>query len=196
MIPATVSYLYQRWRSLRSTVIAGAAFALVFVTFVALDQWRRVAESNDRISALAQGHDIDIGPNERPELLLARIAFLTTRGDLDRSRILLEALDHGNSPALRARGHYLRANGLLRKALDQIEASQIDAATPFINLAKKEYRRALELSPDDWDAKFNFDVAARFVRDFPEYEKNAGDELAADPKKLWTDVPGKPKGLP
>jgi mxaK protein len=131
-----------------------------------------------------------------PELVLARIAFLTTRGDLDRSRVLVELLDRNGDASLRARGHYHLANGLLRKALDQVQSSQIEAATPFINLAKREYRRALELAPDDWDAKFNFDVAARLIRDFPEYEKKSGDELTADPKKLWTDVPGKPKGLP
>jgi mxaK protein len=34
------------------------------------------------------------------------------------------------------------------------------------------------------------------VRDNPRLEHSGGDELPADPKKIWTDIPGKPKGLP
>ncbi|MBM3654860.1 MAG: MxaK protein, partial [Alphaproteobacteria bacterium] len=51
-------------------------------------------------------------------------------------------------------------------------------------------------APEYWDAKYNLDVAVRLVRDFPDFERKSGDELSADPKKLWTDIPGKPKGLP
>lgn len=196
MIGASVSSLRRRWREARSTLLAGASIAGVLAALFALDHWRRLVDDNAQIASLAQGREIEVGPDARPELLLARIAFLTTRGDLDRARALLEALDRNGAAALRARGHYVLANGLLRRALDEVQAARFEAATPVVNLAKREYRRALELSPDDWDAKFNFDVAARVVRDFPDYEKKSGDELTADPKKLWTDVPGKPKGLP
>lgn len=196
MMRALMCYLLRRWGEARSTVLAGTTVALALVALFSLDHWRRVIVSNDKITALSQGHDVDLGPDPAPELIVARIAFLVPRGDLDQSRVLLEALDRGGDSRFRARGHYLLANGLLRQALDQLDASQIEVATPLINLAKREYRRALELASDDWDAKFNFDVAARLVRDFPEYQKKSGDELTTDPKKLWTDVPGKPKGLP
>lgn len=196
MMRALMCYLRRRWGEARSTVLAGTTVALALVALFSLDHWRRVIVSNDKITALAQGRDVDLGPDPAPELLVARIAFLAPRGDLDQSRVLLEALDRGGDSGLRSRGHYLLANGLLRQALVQLDASQIEVATPLITLAKREYRRALELAPDDWDAKFNFDVAARLVRDFPEYQKKSGDELTTDPKKLWTDVPGKPKGLP
>jgi mxaK protein len=196
MISGWILYLHQRWRAARSTLLVGATMTLLFVALFGIDKWRRAVGANEKITALAQGRDVDADPDSGTELTLARIAFLTARGDLDRSRVLLEALDRESDATLRARGHYLLANGLLRKALGQLEASQLEAAIPLVNLAKREYRRALELAPDDWDAKFNFDVAARLVRDFPEYEKKTGDELTANPKKLWTDVPGKPKGLP
>lgn len=196
MMRASMSYLRRRWGEIRSTLLIGVTITLVLGALFSLHHWRRVIASNDKITALSQGRDVDIGPDPAPELIVARIAFLAPRGDLDQSRVLLEALDRDGDASLRARGHYLLANGLLRKALDQLDASQIEAATPLINLSKREYRRALELAPDDWDAKFNLDVAARLVRDFPEYEKKSGDELTTDPKKLWTDVPGKPKGLP
>ncbi|MGD9541234.1 MxaK protein [Methylocystis sp.] len=165
-------------------------------TIVSLVDWRGAIDANNAIEALDQGRDIAVDTNARSETLLARIAFLAKRGEIDRARALVEALDRSANVDMRARGHYLLANALLRKAFGLIERSEVDAANPFVNLAKREYRRALQLAPDYWDAKYNLDVAARLVRDFPDYERKSGDELSADPKKLWTDIPGKPKGLP
>ena len=68
-------------------------------------------------------------------------------------------------------------------------------AGPYVVLARQEYRRALTLVPESWDAKFNLDVASRLVRDFPAFERTIGDEVKTK-KRLWTDVPGKPEGLP
>ena len=184
------------WRETRSSILVSLCAALVMATAAALVEWRGAIVDNDAIEALEQGRDIGVDANSRPETLLARVSFLTKRGDIDRARAMVEALDRRANADMRTRGHYLLANALLRKAFDQIEQSQLDAANPFVNLAKREYRRALQLAPDYWDAKYNLDVAARLVRDFPDFERKSGDELSADPKKLWTDVPGKPKGLP
>lgn len=184
------------WRETRSSFLVALCLALVMAAIAALIDWRGAVDANDVIDALRQGRDIPVEANARPETLLARIAFLVKRSEIDRARAMVEALDRSASIDMRARGRYLLANALLRKAFDHIERSEFDAANPFVNLAKREYRRALQLAPDDWDAKFNMDVAARLVRDFPDFERKGGDELSADPKKLWTDIPGKPKGLP
>jgi mxaK protein len=184
------------WRQTRSFALVALCVALVATMAVLVIQWRSAVEANDTIEALRAGRDIVVDANARPETLLARIGFLATRNDVDRARASVEALDRRGSSEARARGHYLLGNALLRKAFDQIQRSELEAANPFVNLAKREYRRALQLAPDYWDAKFNLDVAARLVRDFPDFERKSGDELSADPKKLWTDIPGKPKGLP
>lgn len=184
------------WRQMRSFVLIALCLALVVTTAVLVFEWRGAVEANDTIEALRAGRDIVVDANARPEALLARIGFLAARSDVDRARASVEALDRSGSSEARARGHYLLGNALLRKAFDQIQRSELEAANPFVNLAKREYRRALQLAPDHWDAKFNLDVAARLVRDFPDFERKSGDELSADPKKLWTDIPGKPKGLP
>jgi mxaK protein len=184
------------WRQMRSFVLIALCLALVVTTAVLVFEWRGAVEANDTIEALRAGRDIVVDANARPETLLARIGFLAARSDVDRARASVEALDRSGSSEARARGHYLLGNALLRKAFDQIQRSELEAANPFVNLAKREYRRALQLAPDYWDAKFNLDVAARLVRDFPDFERKSGDELSADPKKLWTDIPGKPKGLP
>ncbi|WP_292530933.1 MxaK protein [Methylocystis sp.] len=184
------------WRETRSSLLVALCLALVMAAAAALIDWRRAVAANDAIEALRQGRDIAVDANAMPETLLARTVFLVKRSEIDRARAMVEALDRSASIDMRARGHYLLANALLRKAFDQIERSEFDAANPFVNLAKREYRRALQLAPDDWNAKYNMDVAARLVRDFPDFERKGGDELSADPKKLWTDIPGKPKGLP
>ena len=184
------------WREARSTLLVVLCLALVMATVSSLIGWRRAIEANGVIEALQHGRDVAVDAAARPETLLARIAFLAKRSEIDGARAMVEALDRSGSPDMRARGHYLLANALLRRAFDHIERSELDAANPFVNLAKRDYRRALQLAPDYWDAKYNLDVAARLVRDFPDFERKSGDELSADPKKLWTDIPGKPKGLP
>jgi mxaK protein len=184
------------WRRSRSTIFSGLVVALSAAAIAAFVDWRHVEAENRMIEALNAGRDIDVGGEARPEVLLARIGFLSARSEFDRARVLLEALDRNGGPQTRARGHYLLANSLLRQALTHIEGSELDAASPFVNLAKREYRRALQLYAEYWDAKYNLDVAARLVRDFSEFERKSGDELTVDPKKLWTDIPGKPKGLP
>ena len=184
------------WRAQRSMFLVGVALALLITTTIELVQWRRAVAANDTIDALRAGQNIEVDDGAPPEALLARVAFLTKRSELDQARMLVEALDRVGEVETRARSHYLLANALLRAALEHIEKSELEAANPLVNLAKREYRRALQLNPDYWDAKFNWDVAARLVRDFPDFERKSGDELTADPKKLWTDIPGKPKGLP
>jgi mxaK protein len=184
------------WRESRSFLLIAVALALAVAALYSAALWWNATDVNASIEALRTGHDVQVSPDAQPELLLARIAFLTEREEIDRARLFLDALDRRQSDGIRAQGHYLLANALLRKAFDLIERGELDAAGPIVNLTKREYRRSLQLDPQFWNAKFNFDVASRLVRDYPAFEQEEGDVLSADPKKLWTDVPGTPKGLP
>lgn len=184
------------WCEARSRALVFLAIASALATAYASFEWRSVLAGNETILALENGRDIEIDPGERAEILLARIAFLTKRDEVDRARAYLDALDRRGDAGLSAQGHYVLANALLRKAFDTIEKGELDAATPFVTLAKRDYRSALEFSPEYWNAKFNLDVATRLVHDYADFERKSGDELYADPKKLWTDIPGAPKGLP
>lgn len=196
MIERLPKAMLRFWRAQRSMALVAGAFGLAFATAFEGGEWRRAVATNDMIDALRAGRDVPVDADAPPEALFAGIAFLAKRDRLDQARGLLEALDRSGDASMRARAHYLFANALLRTALEHIEQSELEAAGPFVNLSKREYRRALQLDPEFWDAKFNFDVAARVVRDFPDFERKSGDELSADPQKLWTDIPGKPKGLP
>jgi mxaK protein len=59
-----------------------------------------------------------------------------------------------------------------------------------------KFRSLLRLKPDDWDAKYNYDIAMRLVRDLPKGEGEDQHDPLKTPEKLWTDLPGVPKGLP
>lgn len=183
----------RRWRSI---LLATALLAaLLGAALAALEAWRARA-ADAAIEALAAGRDVDVEADAPAPLIAARIGFLAKRDDFDRARALLEPLDARGAADLSARAHYDLANALLRHAFDLLERGQLEPAGPFVELARRDYRRALQYEPGFWDAKYNLDVAARLVRDNPRLEQSSGDELPADPKKIWTDIPGAPKGLP
>lgn len=184
------------WRESKSTLLILGASACVTISIYGALLWRDAGVANAEILALRAGRDRPVATDAAPELLLARIEFLSKRDEINSARTLLNTLDRIGNEELGAKGRYALGNALLRHAFDLIERGELDGAGPFVNLSKREYRRALQLAPSYWDAKFNFDVATRLIRDYPSFEQEGGDVLEAEPKKLWTDVPGVPKGLP
>ena len=157
--------------------------------------WRAEA-ANREIAALEAGRDRPVTADAPAPVLLARVLQLARRDATEEMEPLVAALDGRGAPTLAARARYALGNARLRRALDLIARSQLDPAGPLIVLARQEYRRALQARPDFWDAKFNLDVASRLIRDFPEIDRQVGDELKAEPKKIWTDIPGQPRGAP
>ncbi|WP_409565769.1 MxaK protein [Methylobacterium sp. E-045] len=151
---------------------------------------------NAAIAALAAGKDSPVSLSARAPLLLARVQHLARRGVTEEIEPLIEALDRRGETDLGARARYALGNARLRQAFDHLERSNLDPAGPLITLARQDYRRALQGRPDLWDAKFNLDVASRLLRDFPEFDRKTGDELKAEPKKIWTEIPGQPRGEP
>ncbi|KMO38903.1 hypothetical protein [Methylobacterium aquaticum] len=194
--PSLAGVLRRAWRPVRPVLIVALPLAgLVGALACAGLAWRD-ARANHAIAALAAGHDRPVAADAVPELLLARIRFLAARERLDEVEPLIAALDGRGSPALRALAQIALGNARLRQAFAKLEAGDLEPATPLVGLARHAYRRALTLRPEAWDAKFNLDVASRLVRDFPERGREQGEEMPADPKKIWTDIPGQPRGLP
>lgn len=156
----------------------------------------RIARDNATIRSLAAGQDVAVPVGSSPSLLLARVQHLARRGVVEAIEPLIAALDAQGMHHQAARARFALANAHLRQAFDHLERGDLDPAGPRITLARQEYRRALQGRPDYWDAKFNLDVASRLLRDFPEFDRKSGDALAAEPKKIWTDLPGQPRGEP
>lgn len=189
----TLARFFARWRSTLLLALLAVALAGALQNAVAT---RRARIDNAAIGALAAGRDVETDSASAPELIAARVEYLAAREEFDKARALLEPLDAAGREELSAIAHYDLGNALLRRAFDLLERGQLEPAGPFVELARREYRRALQFQPAFWDAKYNLDVAARLVRDNPQLEHSGGDELPADPKKIWTDIPGAPKGLP
>jgi len=156
----------------------------------------RITRDNTMIQALAAGRDIAVSREAASPLLLARVLHLARREATEEIEPLIETLDRRGDTDRAARARYALGNAYLRQAFDHLERGDLDPAGPRITLARQEYRRALQGRPELWDAKFNLDVASRLLRDFPEFDRKTGDALAAEPKKIWTDIPGQPRGEP
>ena len=184
------------WARLRPNLLLALPilFALAAAGFGAA-AWR-AERANGTIADLEAGTDAEVAPDAPAPVLTARIRFLAQRDRLGETEPLVAALDRADAPESAARGRYLVANGRVRDAFRRIARSELDKAGPQVALARQDYRRALHDRPDFWDAKFNLDVASRLIRDYPEFERKEGEELQADPKQIWTDIPGQPKGGP
>ena len=184
------------WRAIRPHLLVLLPILLLAgAVATGVSAWN-AARTNTRIAALEAGRDEIVSPDDPTALLVARATFLAARDRLDEAEPLLDSLDRRGATDAASRVRYVLANARLRKAFDLIGRGDLDRAGPQVTLARQDYRRALQARPDFWDAKFNFDVASRLIRDFPEFDRKFGDELKAEPKQIWTDIPGQPRGGP
>jgi len=185
---------------IRRPILLDGLLALTVVLFIATFSffaWSVYQGLINRdIKALEANNDIGVSIDANPALIAARIEFLLRHDRVDEVQPYVESLDKRGSIKTRAAAHYNLANARLRQAFDLLSQAKLDSAGSFVILARQEYRKALTLQPDYWDAKFNLDVASRLIRDFPAFERTSGDTLNIERSKIWTDVPGKPEGLP
>lgn len=151
--------------------------------------------ANRTIDALMQGRDVAVDAKARPQVLLARLAFLLDHEGSSDAPAVTQAIVASGDRAAAVAALYDVGNARLRAALARIVDGKFDAATGEIVLAKDFYVRALRLDPTSWDVKYNLDVAMRLMRDFPETTTSDVDTTQR-PKNLWTELPGRPRGEP
>ncbi|MGO4685839.1 hypothetical protein [Hyphomicrobium sp. 2TAF46] len=182
--------------SQRGTAIWILAAASVLWFGYAVDSLISARRSNDNIRQLVERHDVPVDiKRAHPQEILARIDESVRRDHIDDAQSILSIAGERLPPTVRASALYNIANTRTRLAAEAVRRGDIDSATAMINLAKSEYRLALKLDSENWDARHNLDVAMRVVRDFPQAD-NPDLSSPDAPKKLWTDLPGIPKGLP
>lgn len=182
------------WRS--ALVWSVLATSAASVMYFAVAYWQAL-DANNMVRALNGGQDLEIDIARAPDrLLLSRINELLRRDRFEEAQGVANAAAPRMANQRRAQTLYNLANDRVRRATALISQGDIDGATALVNVAKSEYRLALRQSPDVWDIKYNLDVAMRMVRDLPSGE-NEPEEVPPDaPKRVWTDLPGIPKGLP
>jgi mxaK protein len=153
--------------------------------------------TNGLIGDLRAGKDVAVDAASAPPALIeARADFFLTRDRIEEAQPFLDQASLRADSARQARMLYNMANARMRAAIAAVEKGDIDKAPPLVSLAKAEYRAVLGIAPDNWDAKYNLDVAMRLVRDLPRAEGEDDGKPEETPSKLWTDLPGVPKGLP
>lgn len=177
--------------------LAPAVALIAALVWLGASLWTLRGERAERdvFSALASNRDVAPPDDASAELVFARAHFLLTRDRIDEAQSLVGRIVAHGDPQIAARFHYDVGNARARRAVGAVEASQIDKAIPEVRLAKDAFRASLRADPQFWDARYNLDVVMRLVRDFPEFEAME-EETKAQPKKLWTDLPGRPRGLP
>ena len=181
------------WRGPILWMLALLAFLFSMANFV---EFVRTRSANDSIKLLSANKDVAIDPKNSPsEVILARVNELIFHDRIDDAQTLLSSSETRIDPRVRARALYNIANERTRKGAEFVRKGDLDHAAALINVAKSEYRLALKLDPNDWKTKFNLDIAMRVVRDLPQAD-NLPDDEQSTPKKVWTELPGVPKGLP
>lgn len=172
-------------------LLIGAAALTVRFGYAVWGDWR----DNADIRALASGKRTALRDGADVRAIHGRILFLAWRDRLQEAQDLLPLM-RDTPPALVSDAHFVIGNARMRAAFGQIETGLLEDATPEVNLAKAAYRAALRANPANWDAKVNLDLAMRLVRDLPRPEAEGESDPQNRPRRLWTDLPGLPRGLP
>lgn len=188
--------LVAAWRRARPVLLLCLPILLALAALGLAGLAWRDARANRAIAGLAEGRDLPVASEAATPLVLARVLFLAARDRLVEAEPLVEAIERRGDAQASARARYILANARLRQALNHLTRNETDPAGPLVMLSRQDYKRALQARPDFWDAKFNYDFASRLIRDFPDFERKQGDDLEAEPKKIWTDIPGQPRGAP
>ncbi|MBS0252981.1 MAG: hypothetical protein JSR78_18135 [Proteobacteria bacterium] len=191
-----VDRLVARFSEQRRTLLWLLTIACaVWFGYVA-DDFFRTERANSRIHQLLARRDFTINVRTAtPQEILARVNESLRRDQIADAQSTLSLSAERLPPAIHAAALYNIANFRTLLAAEAVRKGDLDGAAALVNLAKTEYRLALKLDPANWDARYNIDVAMRIVRDLPQAD-NPDKESPDAPKKLWTDLPGIPKGLP
>lgn len=154
-------------------------------------------KENELISQLISGKDVDVSNVivGQPELRLARAYYFKQQHRYDEALATLSLILNKGNRQFQAKARYNLGNLYLEQAVQHAEALNMNEALPLAGLAKQAYRQALALNSQNWDAKYNLEVAMRLL---PEMDMlSIPDDSARQQKsQLWTTVPGFPRGLP
>ena len=158
-------------------------------------QWLEALRQNTGMAALAGGRDVAVARDAPAPLQLARARYLIAQGKLEGAQAIADRMAGGEAVGERAALLYALGNAHMRQALTLFKTVPFRKVAPILSLAKAEFRQAIQLDPDDWDARYNYTLAAALVRDTEAAQPTAGDEMAHE-RATWPDIPGAPNGMP
>jgi mxaK protein len=168
-----------------------AALAYAAATVAA---WLGVRSENSRIAAFSSGQDVALPRHAAAELRAARGVMLLAHDRVDDAQAEFDSMGDQPSTA-RDTLLYALANAHLKRALEIFSSAPMRKVAPLIGLAQSEYRAVLRHDPQNWDARYNFDIASALTHDPEVAAYLKGDDMARE-RALVPDAPGAPNGLP
>lgn len=160
--------------------------------YLALELYR--VETLNR--AIADAAAITVDDHTPAALVFAKARQLQQAGDTDEAVRLYSGIRDVADEDLRARAlHnlgtlYLQSGAKLWNARGVLEYARVNT---LVELAKENYREALRLNPDDWDARYNLEYAFRITP--PPKEKPKSDWRGSK-SSVFSTLPGIPGGGP
>lgn len=146
--------------------------------------------------AVADPDTIVVDENTPALLVFAKARRLDETGNTGEAIRLYASLRNIPNPDLRERAFhnlgtiYLRDGAKRWHAHGVLEAAHVSS---LVELAKENYREALQLTPDNWDARYNLEYAWRITP--PPKEKPKSDYKGSKPS-VYSTLPGLPGGGP
>ena len=172
-----------------------AVLALACAVERGLTAWR-ATQAN---SLIERGETMERAP---AEVLFAHALALERAGRFDDALAAYAEAEVVGNDALRHAVHVNVANHYLRRGLVAArDENQAQRAMVLIQLAKAGYRRALRDDPDDWNTRYNFELALRILPDLEvRNRRRSGDERDTEEeqkkdKSAWSEMVGQPRGM-
>lgn len=185
MGPLKRSALPLWWYLLLALCTGGAAY----------EAWAWQRESR-WLAQLGEPERIHVSGATPTFLLMAKAAWQAQAGQAQEAIRLYHSLLNSNDPAVREPALYnlatlyLRDGARLWNAVGVLEYARV---TTLVELAKENYREALRLDPEDWDARYNLEYAWRVTP--PPKEKPKSDWKGSK-SSVYSTLPGLPGGGP
>ncbi|MCC5797391.1 MAG: MxaK protein [Methylophaga sp.] len=127
-----------------------------------------------------------------PQAWFARAIADAAAGDLNAAREAYTMSMLNAETAMLASSYFNRGNLNFREAIGLI--SEHGGHITLVELAKQDYRMALRLDPDMWDARYNLELALRLVPEDPTldgfFERDfISEELSIESKAFKVELP-------
>lgn len=163
------------------SVLLLAIVASVFFAFKATTQlWQ-----TEKLNELIINTELQESVPKNAYVQFAQAFYAIDNGKQQHALGLLTYANTSKDVVLKASAHFNRANINLRQA----QALQEDdpKTIPLVELAKQDYRTALLLKPELWDARYNLEIALNIVPEIPE-EDGLFDKPIIDSRKSIESV--------
>ena len=127
--------------------------------------------------------------------MVAKAYYLARKGERETALGLYKRAESDAAPQLKSLALYNAANIYLRQALALRGSGNEQQAPALLELAKENYREALRIDSQDWDARYNLERALRLA---PEEEPEVATDNAApkQSERAPTTMRGFTLGLP